>query len=208
MAKGQPTRKPAAAPAKPASAPKTAKAPPSPLDAVRPLVRVRQMRAFSGRRVTRAELDAISQAARWTGSSRNEQVWRFITLRDQDTIRQIAELGMPQTRGLPTAQVAIAIVVPDEPERALSRAFDQGRAAERILIAANLLGLGGGIARIRKDVRDAIDELLRLPPGRSVRTIVGIGHPTQEALEPKSAPGQARLPREQVIYEERWPRTE
>jgi nitroreductase len=174
-------------------------------DVVKPLLRVRQARQFTTRRVTRAELDAIADVARWSGSSRNEQPCRFITLRDKERIRQIADIGLPQTRGLPTATAAIAIVEPVEPERGLSRAFDDGRAAERMLIAAHMLGLGGGISRVRPDVRDGINELLHLPANRSVRTIVAFGHPTEEALAPKSPLGQARLPREEVVYEEHWP---
>jgi nitroreductase len=172
---------------------------------VRSLIRVRQMREFTGRKVTRAEVEAITEVARWSGSSRNEQPLRFIVIRDKEPIREVAELGLPQTRGLPTATVAIVIVVPDEPEREASRAFDDGRAAERILIAASILGLGGGISRVRRDVREGINEALGLPPNRSVRTIVAIGHPTEEARAPKSRPGQARLPREEIIFEERWP---
>jgi nitroreductase len=175
------------------------------IDTVRPLIRVRQIRAFNGRRVTRTELDAITEVARWSGSSRNEQPCRFIALRDRATIRELAELGLPQTRGLHTATAAIAIVMPDEPEREVSRAFDDGRAAERILIAANLLGLAGGISRVRRDVRDPINTLLRVPAKRSVRTIVAIGHPTPEALEPKSRPGHARLPRDRVVFDGAWP---
>ena len=184
---------------------KSSKSEPTPLDIVKPLIRVRQMRDFVGKRVTNAEMEAITEVARWTGSSRNEQPLRFIALRDKAAIKQIAELGLPQTRGLPTASAAIAIVVPEEPERELSRAFDDGRAAERILIAANMLGLGGGISRVRPDVRDGINEVLLLPPNRSVRTIVAIGHPSPEALARKAAPGTARRPRERVIYEECWP---
>lgn len=177
---------------------------PTPLEIVRPLVRVRQMREFTGKRVTNAELEAITEVARWSGSSRNEQPCRFITLRDKDVIGKIAELGLPQTRGLRTAVVALAIVEPDEPERGISRAFDSGRAAERILIAATMLGLGGGISRVRGDVREGINKLLDLPANRSVRTIVAIGHPTDDALAPKSRPGTARLPREQVIFDACW----
>jgi nitroreductase len=184
---------------------KSAKSEPSPLDIVKPLIRVRQIRDFAGKRVTKAEMEAITEVARWSGSSRNEQPLRFVALRDKAAISKIAELGLPQTRGLPKANAAIAIVVPNEPERELSRAFDDGRAAERILVAANMLGLGGGISRVRPDVRDGINEVLLLPPNRSVRTIVAIGHPSPEALEPKSAPGKARHPRERVIYEECWP---
>jgi len=176
-----------------------------PLHAVKPLIRVRQMREFTSRKVTRAELEAITEVARWSGSSRNEQPCRFIALRDPATIGRIAELGLPQTRGLPTATAAVVIVTPDEPERETSRAFDDGRAAERMLIAANLLGLGGGIARLRPDVREPIGALLHVPAHRSVRTIVAFGHPSAEARLPKSKPGMARLPREQVVFEERWP---
>jgi nitroreductase len=176
-----------------------------PLEVVRPLVRVRQAREFTGKKVTRAELDAITEVARWSGTSRNEQPLRFITLRSRERIREIAELGLPQTRGLPTATAAVAIVEPNEPERGLSRSFDDGRAAERMLIAAHALGLGGGISRVRPDVREGINKALNLPANRSVRTIVAFGHPTEDALAPKSAPGRARLPREELIYEERWP---
>ena len=176
-----------------------------PLAVVRPLVKVRQARQFTSKKVSKAELDAITEVARWSGSSRNEQACRFIAIRSRELIRTVAELGLPQTRGLPTATAAVAIVVPEEPERELSRAFDDGRAAERMLIAAHLLGLGGGISRVRADVRPGINKALRLPSNRSVRTIVGLGHPTEDALQPKSRPGQARLPREEVVYDECWP---
>ena len=188
--------------------PKSPKTPPTPLEIVRPLTRVRQLRSFTSKRVTKAELHAITEVARWSGSSRNEQPCRFIVLRDRDTIKEIAELGMPQTRGLPTAPAAIVVVMPDEKERELSRAFDDGRASERMLIAAYALGLGAGLSRVRPDLRPAIGEVLGLPNGRSVRTIVAIGHPTQEALEPKSEPGAGRLPRDKVIVDDRWPLAE
>jgi nitroreductase len=192
--------------AKPKAAAKSkAASGPSPLELVTPLIRVRQARAFTGKRVTKAEMDAVTEVARWSGSSRNEQPCRFIALRDKALIRQVADLGLPQTRGLPTANAAVAIVVPDEPERELSRAFDDGRAAERILDAAHLLGLGGGISRVRRFVRAGINEALNLPSNRWVRTMVAIGHPTEDALQPKTRPGQARLPREAVIYDGRWP---
>ena len=203
-----PTKKAASPTKKPASPTKKARAASDPLATVKPLIRVRQIRDFTSKRVTKAELDAIAEVARWSGSSRNEQPCRFIALRDKNTITEIAELGLPQTRGLPTATAAIAIAVPDEPERELSRAFDDGRAAERILIAANLLGMAGGISRVRPDVREPINKRLELPTNRSVRTIVAIGYPSTEALAPKSEPGAARLPRELVVYEGRWPSTE
>ena len=176
-----------------------------PIDRVRPLLRARQVREFTQEPIRADELDAITQVARWSGSSRNSQPWRFIVITEPQTIGRIAAAGLPQTRALPTAQAAIAIVLPDEAGAAVSYAYDEGRAAERMLIAASFLGLGAGIAWIRSDVRDAVREILHLPGDRLVRTVMAIGHPTDAARRPKSPPGQARLPREELIFSERWP---
>ncbi|HEY8869193.1 MAG TPA: hypothetical protein VIM30_07355 [Candidatus Limnocylindrales bacterium] len=73
------------------------------------------------------------------------------------------------------------------------------------MIAARLLGLAAGISWVKRDVAPVVAELLGLPSGCFVRTIVAVGHPAEAALAPKSPPGQARLPREKVIFEERWP---
>jgi nitroreductase len=180
-------------------------APSRPIDRVRPLIRTRQVREFTDEPVDEADLEALTEVARWTGSSRNQQPWRFIVLRDRDTIATIAGLGLPETRALRTAVAAIAIVLPEEQGRAVSHAYDEGRAAERILVAASLLGLGAGIAWIRTDVRVAAREILALPKDRFVRTVVALGHPSEAAKRPKSAKGQARLPRDDVVFEERWP---
>jgi nitroreductase len=171
---------------------------------VRPLLRVRQIREFTDEPLSDAEIDAIVDAARWSGSSSNSQPWRFIVVRDTATLRTIAEIGLPQTRSLRTATAAIAIVLPAGGSD-ISVAYDDGRAAERILIAASLLGLGAGIAWVRSDLRDQIGGLIGLPDDRFVRTLMSLGHPSEAGLKPKSPPGQGRLPREQVVFRERWP---
>jgi nitroreductase len=178
--------------------------PTTPHEAVRPLLRVRQIREFTPEPPTDAELRAITDAARWSGSSANGQPWRFITIRDRRVLEALHAAGLPQTRSLRTAPVAVAIVLPED-QHGLSHAYDEGRAAERMLIAANLVGLTGGIAWITSKVRPIVADLLGLPDGRFVRTIVVIGHPTAAALAPKAAPGQARRPREETVFEERWP---
>jgi nitroreductase len=177
----------------------------TPADVLRPLRRARQVREFTEAPVDRGELEAIANVARWTGSSRNTQPWRFIVVTDVGTIRRIAETGLPQTRALRTATAAIAIVLPVDDAHEVGLAYDDGRAAERILIAAGMLGLGAGIAWVRSDVRRAIGDVFGLPAERYVRTIVALGHPTEAALAPKTPPGEARLPRDETILEERWP---
>lgn len=177
-----------------------------PADAIRPLLRTRQVREFTDEPIEGPAVDAIANAARWSGSSQNKQPWRFIVVTDAARLRTLAEAGLPHTRSLMSASAAIAIVMPNDPERAVTSAYDEGRAAERALIAASMLGLGAGISWVRPDIHDAVAELLGLPADRSVRTIIAIGHPTVGAGRPKSARGEARLPRAETVFSERWPR--
>jgi nitroreductase len=172
---------------------------------VRPLIRVRQIRDFLDRQVAESELEAIADVARWSGSGGNRQPWRFIVLRDRATIKRIADAGMDGTGALQTAPAAIAIILPDDPERVEPSAYDEGRAAERILIGASVFGLGAGITWIVPEARDAVREILGLPGDWFPRTVVAIGYPSEEAMRPKSAPGTARLPRAKVVFEEKWP---
>lgn len=174
-----------------------------PSELVRPLVRVRQIRDFTNDPPSDEQLDAVLDAARWTGSSGNSQPCRFVLIRDIPTIRSLGKVGLSQTRPLLTAPVAIAVVLPAD-DHEISRAYDEGRAVERIMIAAELVGLRSGITWIRRDVASAVAAVLALPEGFLVRTIMAIGHPTGAALAPKSEPGKARLPRDEVVMRERW----
>ncbi len=176
----------------------------SPLERVRPLLRARQVREFTSEPPTDTELEALTEVARWSGSSGNSQPWRFIVVRDAATIKRIHDLGVPQTRSLLTAPTAIAIVLGGD-ERDVEHAYDEGRAAERLLIAAGLLELAAGVAWILPTVRAEVGSVLGLPEDRFVRTIVAVGHATPAAQRPKSAPGTARLPRSETVFSERWP---
>ncbi len=177
-----------------------------PLDRIRPLLRTRQVREFTAEPPSREEVDAVADAARWSGSASNTQPWRFVVIRDPAVLRALADAGLPSTRPLLTAPAAIAIVLPELDGRAVSLAFDEGRAAERMLIAATMLGVSAGLCWFPPDARSQAHEILGLPADRSVRAVVALGHPTEAARRPKSAPGAARLPRGEVVFEERWPR--
>lgn len=176
-----------------------------PTDILRPLRRTRQVREFESTSLAPAVLDALADVARWTGSSKNTQPWRFIVITEASTLRAIHAAGLPQTRGLGTAPAAIAIVMPADRDGSVGDAYDDGRVAERILVAAAMLDMGAGISWIRTDVRPAVAELLALPPDRMVRTVVQLGIPTEAARLPKSPPGKARLPRDEVVFREHWP---
>jgi nitroreductase len=180
-------------------------APSDPAAVVRPLIRTRQFREFTAEPVSDEILAALTDVGRWTGSAGNRQPWRFLVLTDVPTIRRLGELGVPQTRSLATAPAVIAIVLPAGDDRELPDAYDDGRAAERILVGASMLGIGAGIAWVRRELRGAMNDVLGIPDDHFIRSLLAIGHPSEAARQPKGAPGSARLPRAETVFRDRWP---
>jgi nitroreductase len=165
---------------------------------LRALRRTRQIRRFTDQPVDEAALEAILEVARWTGSSMNSQPWTFIVLRDHEVRRRIGE-STRYARHVGEAPIAIAIVMPGkDPE---TDAYDEGRVAERIMIAASALDLGAGIGWVDGEEHAMVDELLGVTPPALMRTIVAIGHPTEAALRPRSGPGTGRKPLSEFVRE-------
>jgi nitroreductase len=167
---------------------------------LRALRRTRQVREFRPDPVSPNVLEQLLEIARWSGSASNRQPWTFIVIRDRAHLDQLAELA-PNARHLKSAPLAIAIAMPGE--NAELDAFDEGRAAERILIAAGALGLGAGIGWAIASKRAPVGEYLGLKAPAFVRTFISIGYPAEAALAPKSVRGTARKPLAELVRYER-----
>jgi nitroreductase len=171
----------------------------------RPLLRtmrqVRSVRSFRPDPVPDEFIADILEVARWTGSGSNSQPWTFVVVRDRATLSAIAAAS-PNVRHVAGAATAIVIVMDgDSPE---IETFDEGRVAERILIAATALGLASAIGWIMPAGAPAVGALLGVPDGRRTRTLVSLGYPTEEGARPKSAPGAARRPLADLVRAERF----
>ncbi len=162
------------------------------------LRRTRQVRQFTNEPVSDDDVQAILEVARWSGSSTNRQPWTFIVVRDRGALARLAELA-PYAKHVASAAVAIAIAMGGD--NAEWDAYDEGRAAERILVAATALGLGAGIGWATEPARPQVAQYLGLTPPAFVRTIISLGHPTEAARKPKSAPGMARRPLKDFVRE-------
>lgn len=174
----------------------------TPADLLRPLRQVRQVRQFTDAPVTDEELDAIVDVGRWSGSSRNGQPWRFVAVRDVALVRRLGAADLPHSRALATAMAAIVVVVPAD--GGISNAYDEGRAAERMLVAATELGLAAGLLWVSPAGRATVADALGIPEGWMPRSVLAVGHATPEALLPKSPPGHARRPRARTVSVDRW----
>jgi nitroreductase len=158
----------------------------------------RQVRQFSDEPISQADLDRILNVARWSGSSTNWQPWRFGIIRDRAKQQRLAELA-PHAKHVAGAATVLAIVMPGErPEWEM---YDEGRCAERILVAAAALGLGAGIGWVTGKHRQGVAEYLGLAEPAYVRTLISLGHPSATARQPKSAPGEARKPLSELLVD-------
>jgi nitroreductase len=168
---------------------------------LRTLRRVRSVRSFRGDPVPEEVIAEILEVARWTGSASNRQPWTFVVVRNPATLAAIAAAS-PNVRHVAGAAAAIVIVLDGAmPE---IETFDEGRAAERILVAATALGLASAIGWIMPDRAGAVASLLGIPEGRRTRTLVSLGFATEEGARPKSAPGTARKPLSDIVRFERF----
>jgi nitroreductase len=158
---------------------------------------VRVVRKFSEEPITDEHLERILNAARRTGSSKNDQDWAFIVIRDRDHLAQLAEVG-DYAGHLAGATVAIAIVTPD----ATDHLWDSGRAAQNMVLAAWDLGIGSAPATVYDHALAA--RLLGLPEDRRCDYLLSFGHPADPAQ--LTAPNRAggRLPLSELVHEERW----
>lgn len=137
---------------------------------------LRATRWFTDDEVTEEELDAIVDAARWTGSARNRQPWRLVIVTDPAVRTRLSGLGA-YAGHLAAAPVVIALAV-DRGLGGRDAVFDEGRLCQTIVLAAHALGLGSCPATIYPEENSrAAAELLGTGPPWQIEHAVALGRP-------------------------------
>ena len=162
---------------------------------------LRAVRDFRPDPVPIEVVDDVLEVARWSGSASNRQPWEIVVVRERGTLRSLS--GVRGYAGH-LAGAALGIVLVMAGERDEQETYDEGRLAERIMLAAWAHGVGSSIGWIVGEGRDAAREILGVPPGRTVRTAISMGYPAEEARGPRAARGQARKPLSEISHEERY----
>jgi nitroreductase len=140
------------------------------VDAYLTVVSKREVRDYAPRPLEPGVERRILEAGRVAGSSRNRQARRFVVLRDPALVEEAAQsvYAGDNVRG---AALVVAIVVGGKGPAA----FDAGRAAQNIMLAASSQGVGScpnGIAdaqRLQAAVGHGDDE--------TVATVLTLGYP-------------------------------
>jgi nitroreductase len=172
----------------------------SPLDTLEAIRTVRQIRQYAPDPVPDDVLTHLLRVARWTGSARNSQPWHFIVVTDRDRLHALSQFR--QQYWLASAPLGIAIIL--DGTEPIDEAYDEGRLTERILVAANALGYGGGVAWYgNADHQAEAKRILGVPADRTARSIVMIGRAISRE-DPLRRRRAGRRPLSELVSYERW----
>ena len=137
------------------------------------IIKLRAIRQYSTKPVSKDDLEKIVQAARWTGSSKNTQNWSFLVFTDREKLDELAKGGNFTD---PLRNATAAIVLVNEPE---GYEFDIGRAAQNIMLSAKAIGVMSCPITLHK--AEAIADLLELSEGEVARYAVSLGYPSEDS---------------------------
>jgi nitroreductase len=160
------------------------------------LRRLRAVKDFTPEPVPPAVIEAILEVGRWTGSGGNRQPWEVVVVRDPEVRRQFGEWGARPAAG---AAVVLLLVTAGE-----AAAFDEGRLAERLCLAAAAHGLGATVATLKGEGPAAAKRLLGIPDERRAVTVVAIGHPDAAARRARPKVAQPRKPMAEFAHWDRF----
>ncbi len=172
------------------------------MDAYQCIVTKREFRSFTADPIPADLLQKVLNAGRMSGSSRNRQPWHFVVLQDRARLRQFATFGR-FAQHVAAAAAAIAVIV-DEP----SHAFDAGRCAQNVMLAA----WNFGIATCPATTHHAAEakRFLGVPEDKTIAVTISLGYPDPrgrrviERAALRILAGRGRRPFESMVSRERY----
>ncbi|WKZ42726.1 MAG: nitroreductase family protein [Anaerolineales bacterium] len=160
----------------------------------------RAVRKFQDKPLPEDVIRAILNAGRRSQSSKNEQGWQFIAIRDKSVLKALSECG--QWAGhLAGAALGVAILTPD-PLGKFQTMFDAGQAAAFMQLAAWELGVGSCPASIYDG--ELARQILGFPPEWHLRVALSFGYPLDEGKLSSAPKSGGRRSLEEVVHWERW----
>ena len=160
----------------------------------------RAVRKFQDRSLPEEVIQTILNAGRRSQSSKNEQPWQFIAVREKKRLQALSELGT-YAGHLAGAALAVAILTPD-PNEKFQVMFDAGQAAAYMQLAAWDAGVGSCLASIYEP--EKARELLGFPADWHLRIAISFGYPAEEAKLSAAPKKGGRRGLEEITHWERW----
>ena len=160
----------------------------------------RAVRKFQDKSLPEDVIRAILNAGRRSQSSKNDQGWQFIAIRDKAILKALSQTGT-YAGHLDGAALGVAILTPN-PEGKFQDLFDAGQAAAYMQLAAWELGVGSCLASIYEP--DTAREILGFPPDWHLRIAISFGYPADEEKLSAAPKKGGRRPLEDMVHWDKW----
>jgi len=155
----------------------------------------RSVRQYADKAVPEELLQQVLEAGRWAQSWANTQCWEVIVVRDPSVkagLMQAIPKGNPSIRCIEGAPVLLALCGQRERSGYYRGAaptkfgdwllFDLGVLTQNIALAAHALGLGSVVLGLFD--HDSAKEILKVPAGYELVTLMPLGYPGGETKAP------------------------
>ncbi len=154
----------------------------NPLDLFEAIFTRRSVRKYSGAPVSADDLHTLLRAASYAPSAHNRQPWRFLVVRNPETL---AAISAEHPHGKMVAEANLVIIVCGDTTRQTMTGFlaeDCAAAMQNILLAAHGLGLGAVWCGLYPDMPlvDLMVQRFSLPEPILPIGLIAVGHPLEE----------------------------
>jgi len=175
------------------------------------LVRERHsVRTYLDQRVEDEKIAAILEAARLAPSARNAQPWRYIVIKDKQTITELADTGRLNSwiKSAPVIVVACADPSEDVTNNGMDYfLLDVGISMEHLVLQATELGLG--TCWLAGYNEEKVKAVLGVPKGIRVVAMTPLGYPAEkpsirESVTKTLARSKNRKPLDEIVRYNKW----
>jgi len=163
----------------------------------------RAVREFTDRAIADEDLDRIVRAGTRAHSSKNQQRWGFVVVRNRERLEGLSKTGA-YAGHIAGAAAAVALVTPDPRAHGqpLSVMWDLGGAAAQMMLVAWELGIGSCPATVYEQA--LVHELLGLPDDLWCEYVLSFGYPADASTLTAPLRQGGRRPMGEIVFQERW----
>jgi nitroreductase len=157
----------------------------------------RSVREFTDKPVSKEDINIILNSGRWAPSGLNNQPWRFIVVRNRETIQKLSECT--HYSGIVAGAPLIIATFLDN-ETSYNRTKDVeaiGAAIENMLLTCCELGLGGVWLGEILNQKEKVNSILGCPSSLELMCALAIGEPVSKERT------STRKPLSEIVFDEK-----
>ncbi|MHA1651096.1 MAG: nitroreductase family protein [Candidatus Helarchaeota archaeon] len=167
----------------------------------------RSTRRFKPDMVSDEDINAVLEAARWAPSGENFQPWKFIVIKNKQTMENILEYIPYKKYQKFIANAPVLIVVLGDSRKSRWWFLDCALAIQNLMLEAWARGLGTCFSAQYPTVPEAVEqnikELLEIPKKWRIVTMTPLGYPIDPPERAFRLPAE-RKPLEKIVCYEKF----